>query len=61
MTDERGSWRELVGPRYGPVATVLGGARGPQLIPVLGGTSRLHLLFGLLFALGLGISGALGT
>jgi 1,4-dihydroxy-2-naphthoate octaprenyltransferase len=44
-----------------PVATVLGGARGPQLIPVLGGTSRLHLVFGLLFALGLGISGALGT
>jgi 1,4-dihydroxy-2-naphthoate octaprenyltransferase len=44
-----------------PVATVLGGARGPQLIPVLGGTSRLHLVFGLLFAFGLGVSGALGT
>ena len=44
-----------------PVTMVLSGARGPQLIPVLGGTARLHLLFGLILALGIGVSGALGT
>jgi len=40
-----------------PVTAVLGGARGPALIPVLGATGRVQLVFGLLFALGLAISG----
>ncbi len=44
-----------------PVTLVLSGARGPQLIPVLGGTARLHLLFGLILAVGMGVSGAIGT
>ncbi|MFP3900437.1 MAG: 1,4-dihydroxy-2-naphthoate polyprenyltransferase [Acidimicrobiia bacterium] len=41
----------------GPVIAVLGGARGPDLIPVLGATGRLQLAFGCLFALGLWLSG----
>ena len=35
-----------------PVRTVLGGARGPALIPVLGGTGRLTLAVGLGLAVG---------
>ncbi|MBO8141326.1 MAG: 1,4-dihydroxy-2-naphthoate polyprenyltransferase [Firmicutes bacterium] len=38
------------------IRTVLGGASGPDLNPVLKDTGRLHLLFGLLFAAGLGWS-----
>ncbi|MPY94106.1 MAG: 1,4-dihydroxy-2-naphthoate polyprenyltransferase [Acidimicrobiia bacterium] len=44
-----------------PVTVVLSGAKGPALIPVLGGTGRLHLVFGLLFAFGVLVSGALGN
>jgi 1,4-dihydroxy-2-naphthoate octaprenyltransferase len=40
-----------------PVTHVLGGAKGPALIPVLAGTARVQLVFGVLFALGLAISG----
>ncbi len=36
-----------------PVRIVRGGARGPALIPVLGGTGRLQLVYGVLLALGL--------
>jgi 1,4-dihydroxy-2-naphthoate octaprenyltransferase len=39
-----------------PVATVAGGARGPQLIPALVDTGRLQLGFGVLFSLGLWLS-----
>ena len=39
----------------GPVNQVLGGATGPQLIPVLGGTGRTQLVFGLTFAFGLAL------
>ena len=39
------------------ITAVLGGAKGPALIPVLAGTGRVHLLFGLFFAAGLAISG----
>lgn len=39
-----------------PVVDVLSGARGPQLIPVLGATGRVQLAFGALFALGLALS-----
>jgi 1,4-dihydroxy-2-naphthoate octaprenyltransferase len=39
-----------------PVTAVLGGARGPALIPVLANTGRVQLAFGALFALGLAIS-----
>jgi 1,4-dihydroxy-2-naphthoate polyprenyltransferase len=35
------------------VIAVLGGARGPELIPVLGATGLLQLAFGALLALGL--------
>lgn len=35
------------------VKTVMGGARGPALNPVLAGTGRLHLIYGLLWAAGL--------
>jgi 1,4-dihydroxy-2-naphthoate octaprenyltransferase len=38
-----------------PVIAVLGGARGAALIPVLGQTGRVQLVFGLLFAVGLAI------
>jgi 1,4-dihydroxy-2-naphthoate polyprenyltransferase len=36
---------------------VLGGARGPALIPVLGATGQVQLVFGALLAAGLWISG----
>jgi 1,4-dihydroxy-2-naphthoate octaprenyltransferase len=36
-----------------PARTVLGGARGPALIPVLGGTGRVQLAYGLLATIGL--------
>ena len=39
-----------------PVLTVLQGARGPALIPVLGGTGRVQLVYGLLLATGLFVS-----
>jgi 1,4-dihydroxy-2-naphthoate polyprenyltransferase len=39
-----------------PIRTVLGGARGPALIPVLVATGRLHLALGVLLALGLWLS-----
>lgn len=39
----------------GPVKQVLGGATGPQLIPVLGGTGQTQLVFGLTFAFGLAL------
>jgi 1,4-dihydroxy-2-naphthoate octaprenyltransferase len=40
-----------------PVRTVLDGAAGPALIPVLVDTGRLQLVAGLLFAAGLALSG----
>jgi 1,4-dihydroxy-2-naphthoate octaprenyltransferase len=40
-----------------PVTSVLSGARGPALIPVLVATGRIQLVFGVLFAMGLAISG----
>ncbi len=40
-----------------PVTAVLSGARGPALIPVLIATGRVQLVFGVLFATGLAISG----
>ena len=39
-----------------PIKTVLGGAQGPALIPVLGGTGRVQLVFGALLTAGLIIS-----
>jgi 1,4-dihydroxy-2-naphthoate polyprenyltransferase len=39
-----------------PARIVRGGARGPALIPVLGGTGRLQLAFGALAAIGLLLS-----
>jgi 1,4-dihydroxy-2-naphthoate octaprenyltransferase len=41
----------------GPVRTVLRGASGPDLIPVLGGTGRLDLISGLGMAAGLAVTG----
>jgi 1,4-dihydroxy-2-naphthoate octaprenyltransferase len=43
-------------PARRPVIDVLGGARGPALIPVLGATGRVQLIFGLLLAGGLWLS-----
>lgn len=40
-----------------PIRTVSGGATGRELIAVLGGTGRLQLAFGLLFSVGLAVSG----
>src|SRR3954466_10779440 len=40
-----------------PVTHVLGGAKGPALIPVLAATAKVQLVFGTFFALGLAISG----
>ena len=40
-----------------PAEIVLRGAKGPALIPVLGRTGQLGLLFGAAFALGLWLSG----
>jgi 1,4-dihydroxy-2-naphthoate polyprenyltransferase len=39
-----------------PILTVLRGARGKDLIPVLGGTGKLQLAFGLLLTIGIVIS-----
>lgn len=39
-----------------PVRTVLEGARGPALIPALGGTGRVQLLYGMLLAVGLAVT-----
>ncbi|MBI2764743.1 MAG: 1,4-dihydroxy-2-naphthoate polyprenyltransferase [Chloroflexi bacterium] len=39
-----------------PVRAVTTGARGPALNPILRATARFHLVFGLLFALGLALS-----
>jgi 1,4-dihydroxy-2-naphthoate octaprenyltransferase len=36
-----------------PVLQVLQGAKGPALIPVLGATGRVQLLFGIVFSIGL--------
>jgi 1,4-dihydroxy-2-naphthoate octaprenyltransferase len=44
-------------PANPPVVAVLGGARGPALIPVLAATGRVQLVFGTLFALGLALGG----
>jgi 1,4-dihydroxy-2-naphthoate polyprenyltransferase len=41
----------------GPVRAVLAGAIGPRLIPVLVGTARLQLVFGVLLAAGLFVAG----
>jgi 1,4-dihydroxy-2-naphthoate polyprenyltransferase len=38
-----------------PLRTVIGGATGPQLIPVLGNTGRFQLITGLLLAVGLAV------
>jgi 1,4-dihydroxy-2-naphthoate octaprenyltransferase len=39
-----------------PVTLVLGGAKGPALIPVLAATGRVQLVFGVLLAAGLALS-----
>jgi 1,4-dihydroxy-2-naphthoate octaprenyltransferase len=44
-------------PARKPVVDVLGGAAGPALIPVLGATGRVQLVYGVLLAAGLAISG----
>ena len=38
-----------------PIQQVLGGASGPELIPILGETGKTQLLFGLLLAVGLSL------
>ncbi len=38
-----------------PARTVLGGAVGPALIPVLGATGRTQMIYGVLFAIGLAV------
>jgi 1,4-dihydroxy-2-naphthoate octaprenyltransferase len=38
-----------------PVRQVAGGAEGPALVPVLGATGRVQLMFGLLLAIGLAV------
>ncbi|HUF33333.1 MAG TPA: 1,4-dihydroxy-2-naphthoate polyprenyltransferase [Acidimicrobiales bacterium] len=40
-----------------PIRRLLGGATGPMLVPVLADTGRLQLVFGLLLAAGLALSG----
>jgi 1,4-dihydroxy-2-naphthoate octaprenyltransferase len=40
-----------------PLRTVLGGARGRDLIPAIAGTGKLQLAYGLLLGLGLALSG----
>ena len=69
-SDEKAAWVEAQGATpvrvslfdapglvaaVAPVRTVLGGATGPQLIPVLGATGRFQLLTGLGLAVGLAI------
>lgn len=44
-------------PARKPVIAVLGGATGPALIPVLGDTGRVQLIFGVALAAGLALSG----
>jgi 1,4-dihydroxy-2-naphthoate octaprenyltransferase len=39
-----------------PLTAVLGGARGPGLIPALAGTARVELVYGVLLAIGLVIA-----
>ncbi|CAB4836976.1 unannotated protein [freshwater metagenome] len=39
-----------------PVQIVLEGAKGPALIPVLGRTGRIQLIYGVFLAIGLAIS-----
>lgn len=47
----------LAGPLAVPVVrSVVAGARGPALVPVLAGTGRLQLAFGVLLGLGLGLA-----
>jgi 1,4-dihydroxy-2-naphthoate octaprenyltransferase len=38
-----------------PLARVRSGAAGPELIPILGATGRVQLLYGLLFSVGLAL------
>ena len=40
-----------------PVQKVIEGARGPALIPVLGGTGRVQLIFGVVLSIGLYLGG----
>ena len=40
-----------------PVTTVLSGAKGPTLVRVLVATGRIQLVFGVMFAVGLALSG----
>jgi 1,4-dihydroxy-2-naphthoate octaprenyltransferase len=40
-----------------PVIAVLQGARGPALVPVLGATGRVQLVYGVIFAVGLYVGG----
>ena len=40
-----------------PIVAVLGGARGPQLIAVLGDTGKVQMVYGLLVAIGFLIGG----
>ncbi|NNE75379.1 MAG: UbiA family prenyltransferase, partial [Acidimicrobiales bacterium] len=44
-----------LGLAVGPIRSVLGGATGPELIPVLGATGRVQMVTGALLALGLAI------
>ncbi len=41
---------------FPPIVTVMRGAKGKDLIPVLGGTARVQLIFGALLSLGLVLS-----
>ena len=43
-------------PARRPVTAVLGGARGPQLIPVLGHTGQVQALYAVLLSVGLALS-----
>ena len=42
-----------------PATAVLGGASGRDLIPVLGATGRVQLIFGVIFSIGILLSGIL--
>ena len=39
-----------------PLLAVLSGAKGPALIPVLGGTGKVQLIYGVLLSVGLFLS-----